>query len=215
MIGEKPAFQVVVSEVPFVCSEVINPCFAITVTSKPRVGEVISANNFKVQSNDLFTKTLNRIYTAADGGLTVDVEVTVPTSTKGGLVKIKYVYNNKVPIQDAQAMWKISYVDANDQLIIKQISVPIGGSELRGIVGEDPVSQKYAPEEPFLCKKVVQPCFDITNTLESQQRNVAPEKAVAIHINLKPVKLFFLTQIYAVQSAFVRLQNHLKKPRKV
>ena len=107
-------------------------------------------------------KITRRIYTDNINQLTVDVEITLATKPTGGTVKIKYIYNGLIPIQESYANWSMSYLNENDQLVIKQLSVPLGGSELQGSLGTKAESQASVLDAPFPCLQLVNPCYDIT-----------------------------------------------------
>ena len=111
------------------------------------------------QSKTAPFKTTKRIY--ATNGLTVDAEISVSPKPTGGLVKIKYIYNGPIAVQEAHANWKMSFLNENDQLVIKQLTVPIGGSELQGTVDSKSAAAVSVVDAPFPCLQVVNPCFDI------------------------------------------------------
>lgn len=108
------------------------------------------------------TKIIKSIYAPGGNQLSLDAEISFPTGPNGGMVRIKYIYNNEVPIHDKFATWKIRFINTRDQLVIKQVSVPIGGSELISVIGNHPINAKSASEAPFPCLQVIDPCYDIT-----------------------------------------------------
>lgn len=114
---------------------------------------------------------------AGVNGLTVEAEISAPVNVPKGLVTIKYIYDGVVPVQLAYANWKLSYVNAADRLVVRQMSLPIGGTELRGDFGNlNPNREKKATETPFDCHKVVKPCFDIAvSNSELKGETIAPE----------------------------------------
>ena len=171
---------------PWCCSGVFQLSGICKTASLPLLAVVVlfsllflDATAAHAQAKTAPVKLSKRIYTNAATGLSVDAEISVSPKPTGGMVKIKYVYNGSIPVQESHANWKMSFLNENDQLVVRQLSVPVGGSELRGNLGTKAEAAGSAIDAPFLCQQLVDPCYDIKVSSRPQTGETIAITAIA------------------------------------